>query len=272
MKIAYIGYDVLADCLFALEKAGCTVLEVFTCPTDDRFEFNRRVRGFAAHRGIPCTVGPIGPQDFERLLAEGCQAAFCAGYFYRIPVDPRLPIVNVHPSLLPQGRGAWPMPVQILRGMDRGGVTLHKMTEEWDAGDILLQQAFPIAADDDLEQVTEKVCRVGAGLCGQAAARFSDLWNSAASQGPGEYWPNPGKADYTITAETAPEQTDRILRAFYGFDCYLKSGGKEQMMVRGRFHPLAHRRPFADAEPTPGGVRYYVTGGVIDVPREESSL
>lgn len=272
MKIAYIGYDVLADCLFALEQAGCTVLEVFTCPTDNRFEFNRRVRAFAARRALACTMDPIGPRDFDRLCAAGCQAVFCAGYFYKIPVDPRLPIVNVHPSLLPVGRGAWPMPVQILRGMKQGGVTLHKMTSDWDAGDILLQKAFPIAPDDDLERVTDKVCRVAAELCGQMAADFSALWRSAVPQGPGEYWPNPRKPDYTITPDTDPAQTDRILRAFYGFDCYLKDGRAERMIVRGRFHFLTHHRAFADAEQTECGVRYYVNGGVIDVPREEKPL
>ncbi|BFJ84808.1 hypothetical protein Ruko_12250 [Ruthenibacterium sp. TH_2024_36131] len=272
MKIAYLGYDVLFDCLSALEQAGCSVLEIFTCPTDNRFEFNTRIRAFAADRAIPCTLRPIATQDLRRLRKAGCQAVFCAGYFFKVPVDDQLPVVNVHPSLLPQGRGAWPMPVQILRGMTSGGVTLHKMTAEWDAGDILLQQSFPIRPADDLETVTANVCRVAAGLCTQAIARFDELFRNAVPQGNGEYWPCPRKADYTITEQTTPEQADRILRAFYGFDCYLKTAETEHMIVRGRFSKMTHDRPFGDVERTERGMRYYVNGGVICAPNREEPL
>lgn len=269
MKIAYLGYDVLYDCLPALEQAGGRIVEVFTCPVDNRFEFNSRVRTFAERRGIPCSLGAISLQDLRRLREKGCRAVFCAGYFFKVPIDSRIAMVNVHPSLLPQGRGAWPIPVQILRGMSWGGVTLHKMTDEWDAGDILLQQSFPIEPDDDLETATEKAGRTAAGLCAQAVAGFDTLFRTARPQGEGEYWPCPQKADYTITEQTGPEQTDRILRAFYGFDCYLKTAGTERMMVRGRFLPQAHSRAFGDAEETEQGMRYYVNGGVICVPGRE---
>ena len=42
MKIAYLGYDVLYPCLLALESAGCTVMELFTCKTDNVYEFNTK--------------------------------------------------------------------------------------------------------------------------------------------------------------------------------------------------------------------------------------
>lgn len=268
MKIAYAGYDVLIDCLFALEEAGAQVMEVFTCPTDGRFEHNHRVQAFAARRGLPCRQTPPTPADLDRLRQAGCQALFSAGYYYRLPVDPALPGVNVHPALLPQGRGAWPMPVQILRGDTRGGVTLHKLAPDWDAGDILLQQDFAIEPRDDLQTVTAKVCTVGAALCRRMVGQFDALWRAARPQGAGSYWPCPGKADCTITAATAPEQTDRILRAFYGFDCYLRTHRQEIQLVGGRFLPLDHRRAFGTAEPCPEGTRYYVQGGIILVPGE----
>lgn len=266
MKIAYLGYDVLYDCLPALERAGCTIVEIFTCPTDNRFEFNSRIRAFAKKRNIPCSLRAISPQDLCRLREDGCRAVFCAGYFFKVPVDDRIAMVNIHPSLLPQGRGAWPMPVQILRGMAYGGVTLHKMTAEWDAGDILLQQSFPIEPDDDLETVTAKVCSTASELCVQAAAQFDALFRSARPQGEGEYWPCPQKADCTITEQTVPEQIDRILRAFYGFDCYLRTAETEHMIVRGRFSSQVHSRRFGDVEETAQEMIYYVNGGVIRAP------
>ena len=214
MRIAYLGYDILSPCLRALEESGCSVLEVFSFPTDNEFEFNRALRRIAGERGVPFTERPIGLSDIHRLKAAGCEAVFCAGYPYRVPVDHSLPIVNVHPALLPVGRGAWPMPVTILRGLRESGVTLHKMEAGFDTGDILLQEAFPVGPGDTLETMTGQLRIIGARLCREMAADFSRLWAAGQPQGEGEYWPCPQKSDYTILETTPPQETERILRAF----------------------------------------------------------
>lgn len=265
MRIAYLGYDILLPCLRALEESGCSVMELFSFPTDNEFEFNRALRRIAGERGVPFTERPIGLSDIHRLKAAGCEAVFCAGYPYRVPVDHSLPIVNVHPALLPVGRGAWPMPVTILRGLTESGVTLHKMEAGFDTGDILLQQAFPVGRQDNLETVTARVRTVAADLCRRMAADFDRIWASGRPQGIGEYWPCPQKPDYTITAETPPQETERILRAFFGFDCYLRTEGAEYRIVRGVFRPGPHARPFGSVEIRPDGTRRYaVRGGVIE--------
>ena len=264
MKIAYLGYDIFFPCLTALEESGCQVMEVFTFPTDDEFEFNRRLRAFARARGVPCTLERITGADLRRLRAEGCQAVFCAGYLYRVPVDGSLPIVNIHPSLLPVGRGPWPVPVVLLRGLRESGVTLHKMAPEFDTGDILLQRAFPVGETETLETLTERTRTAAAALCRQMAADFDRLWAQARPQGEGEYWPCPQKEDYTITRQTGPAETERILRAFYGFDCYLRAGDREYRIVRGVFCPEETGRPFGTVETAGDGTRRYtVRGGAI---------
>lgn len=269
MRIAYLGYDVLLPCLKALEESGCSVLELFSFPTDNEFEFNRELRRFAGERGIPFTERPIGLGDIHRLKAAGCEAVFCAGYLHRVPVDHSLPIVNVHPSLLPAGRGAWPMPVTILRGLRESGVTLHKMEARFDTGDILLQRAFPVGPEDNLEMVTNRVRIVAADLCRRMAADFDRLWAAGRPQGAGEYWPCPQKPDYTITAATPPRETERILRAFFGFDCYLRTEETEYRIVRGVFRPEPHPGPFGTVELRPDGTRRYaVRGGVIETAAE----
>ena len=267
MKIAYLGYDLLAPCLTALAESGCEVMEVYSFPTDNELEFNTEVRGFAQSRGLPYTEARITLEDIHRLRDAGCEAVFCAGYLYRVPVDHSLPLVNVHPALLPVGRGAWPMPVTILRGLEESGVTLHRMEADFDTGAILLQKAIPVGPEEDLEHLTGIIRQTAAELCRQAAADFPRLWAGAVPQGEGEYWPDPQKPDYTITAQTAPEAAERILRAFYGYNCYLHAGEREYRLVRGRFKALDHNRPFGEAAPAPaGGRRYYIRGGVIETP------
>ena len=55
-------------------------------------------------------------------------------------MDEKLPMVNIHPALPPKGRGAWPMPVTLLEGLRESGITIHKMTDGFDEGDILPQK------------------------------------------------------------------------------------------------------------------------------------
>ena len=265
MKIAYLGYDVLYPCLTALEKAGCTIGEIFTCETDGVFEFNSKVCAFAKEHGIPCRSKKITLEDIHRLRDEGYEAIFCAGYFFKVPIDHSLPIINVHPAMLPIGRGAWPMPVAILRGLPTLGVTLHKMEKEFDAGDILIQKAFPIGERDNLETVTEKICSLAQELIAKLIADFDRYWLNATPQGDSEYWDFHQKSDYTITENTTPKEADAILRAFYGFDCYLKKDDDTEIcVIKGEFLPQEHSMAFATefiAQDNRKG--YAVSGGII---------
>ena len=79
-----------------------------------------------------------------------------AGYPWKIPVSEKIRQLNIHPAYLPIGRGSWPMLVAIQRGTD-SGVTLHKLSEQFDAGDILLQEKIKIEQEDHLVTLLEKI-------------------------------------------------------------------------------------------------------------------
>ena len=142
MKIAYIGIDLFLPALEFLKKINCEVLEIFSCPTDNFTEFNTGIINFAKQYNIPYKLEKISENDFERLYNKGCEAVICAGYYYKIPVYKKIPSVNIHPSLLPYGRGSWPMPYEILLDNRKSGVTIHKISSALDEGDILLQRYF----------------------------------------------------------------------------------------------------------------------------------
>jgi methionyl-tRNA formyltransferase len=57
---------------------------------------------------------------------------------------PRLGSINAHPSLLPRHRGPDPTYWAIVSGDDVTGVTIHRMTAEYDEGPILAQRSLPI--------------------------------------------------------------------------------------------------------------------------------
>lgn len=248
MKIAYAGIDLFYPALETIISQGCEIIKIYTCETDNETEFNLQVIDAARRQGIDWTTQRMTPADISWLKAQGCEAFICAGYYYRIPVDPVLPMVNIHPSLLPVGRGSWPMPVTILKGLNISGVTIHKMAEAFDTGDILLQQDFAVSEDETLETFMAKVHGLLPGMVRQLLGDFDRLYANARPQGNGEYWPAPQTRDWTITEAMTPAQADRILRAFYGYDCIYEAGGRTWRLLRGRLiMPGA-----ADAAGTPG--------------------
>jgi len=77
---------------------------------------------------------------------------------------PKHGFINVHPSLLPKYRGSTPIESAIMAGETISGVTIMKMNERVDAGDIILQEEFDIGPDDNYADVLNKVTKVGPGL------------------------------------------------------------------------------------------------------------
>src|SRR5512137_2011625 len=61
---------------------------------------------------------------------------------------PRLMPINVHASLLPRHRGAAPIEGALLAGDAETGVTIIKITQQMDAGPMLLKRAIRIASDE----------------------------------------------------------------------------------------------------------------------------
>ena len=73
--------------------------------------------------------------------------------------------LNIHPSLLPEYRGANPIADQLSHREDELGVTLHVLNEEFDQGEILSQAklTFP-SAYPEKEELEVKSAEVGTGL------------------------------------------------------------------------------------------------------------
>ncbi|MCD7956376.1 MAG: hypothetical protein LUG93_11635 [Lachnospiraceae bacterium] len=232
-RIAYIGIDLLYPALPALIEAGCEIMEVITCETDNVTEFNVQVCECAKKRGIPLFIGKISAERLSVLRERGCEAVVCGGYYYRIPVVEGLKMVNIHPSLLPVGRGAWPMPVTILKGLRESGVTVHRMTEGFDEGAILLQEEIPVSPKENLLTLTKKQKAVLPGMMRRLAEDFDTLYEQAKPQGDGEYWSCPSEEDYPLTPDTPFEEADRILRAFYGYECVYEADGVRYGLIEG---------------------------------------
>lgn len=72
--------------------------------------------------------------------------------------------VNVHPSLLPDLRGAAPMQWAVLKGYKKTGVTTQYMVKEMDAGDLLLQVEASIGEEETSQDLQNRLKVVGGNL------------------------------------------------------------------------------------------------------------
>ncbi len=77
---------------------------------------------------------------------------------------PRHGMVGVHPSRLPRYRGANPIAWPILEGQTATAVTVFRLNERMDAGDIAVQRDVPIAPNDTTDTLSHRLASLGASF------------------------------------------------------------------------------------------------------------
>ncbi len=75
---------------------------------------------------------------------------------------PKRYCISLHPSLLPKYRGAAPCNWAIINGKKKTGVTIIRMNERMDAGDIITSQSINISEDDTSEDIYNQLALIGA--------------------------------------------------------------------------------------------------------------
>jgi len=77
---------------------------------------------------------------------------------------PKYKTINLHASLLPKYRGAAPIQWALLNGEKETGITIIKINEQLDAGDIIAQEKLKIEPDDNTETLLSKLFEKGKDL------------------------------------------------------------------------------------------------------------
>ncbi len=176
MRIVFMGSAALAvpSLRVLIDSAEDDIVGVVTQP--DRPAGRKRrlmpcpLKAYAEDRGLRViTPEKIGDPECVQLLADLKPDLFVVvAYGQYIPSKlirlARHEAVNVHPSLLPKYRGAAPIQWAILNGDQLTGVSIIYLAKKMDAGDIIRQEAHPIAPDDTSATLHDKLAEVGAEL------------------------------------------------------------------------------------------------------------
>jgi len=157
--------------LEALRRNNFEIVAVFSHEDDpDENRWFPSVGDWAKKQGIPLYLPPQvnTPLWYERILSLKPEVIF--SFYYRkllkreILQLPPLGAFNLHGSYLPYYRGRCPVNWVIINGERETGVTLHRMVEEPDAGDIVGQRRVPIDFYDTAFSLYKKLCCEAASL------------------------------------------------------------------------------------------------------------
>lgn len=174
LRIVYMGTpDFAVAPLQTLLEAGHNIVGVVTNPDKPAGRGQKlqesAVKKFAKEKGL-LILQPdnFRSADFLQELAQlkaDIQLVVAFKYLPKIVWDmPPLGTVNLHASLLPEYRGAAPINWAIINGETVTGVTTFLLQKEIDTGHILFRQEVPIATDETVGTLHDKLMIVGAKL------------------------------------------------------------------------------------------------------------
>ncbi len=211
------------------ENALKSALKIFQ-PNDVNSEDSiKRLKGFKADIFVVVSFGQILRKELLEI--------------------PNLYSINVHASILPKYRGAAPINWAIANGEKETGVTVMKMNERMDEGDVLLKKEVSIAPDEDAIYLSQKLSRAGASLLLKSmeniksdTARFIRQDDSKAT-----YAPKLKKEDGIIDWNWDAGKICNRIRAFVPWPCCYASLGKKILKI-WKAKPVSGR-DFPDAKP-----------------------
>ncbi|MCX7935461.1 MAG: methionyl-tRNA formyltransferase [Planctomycetota bacterium] len=241
MRLIFLGSGEFGvPALEALVAAGHEILAVFTQPDRPAGRGHKPKRtpicGFASARGMaihqPETLKAEAPLAILRRLVPDLAVVVAYGHLIPKPwlTIPRLGFINLHASLLPKYRGAAPVPHAILNGETETGVTVFRLNERFDEGDILAQAAEPILPDDTSASLLKRLAVLGAKVLTETVAGLAkgSVIPRPQSEAGASRAPRLRKEDGHIRWSATCVQIDRLVRAF------------QPWPLAFTFFPLAH--------------------------------
>lgn len=133
------------------------------------------------HR-LPVYVSKDSKRIWQILNVLEIELVCLAGYLHKLDLVHNilnLPVINIHPSLLPDfgGKGMYGHHVHdavIAAGAKVTGCTVHEVDEGYDTGRILLQKSCLVASTDTSEDVARKVFELECRAYPEVIQRFID--------------------------------------------------------------------------------------------------
>lgn len=220
MRIVYFGTDVyLSTFLYLVQNHE--ILALYTYHNDEDYFFEYSIVKEAIKRNIPVHYEDITKErTIEWFEKEKCDLFFSAEYNRLIPVPDNCQSfkgINVHASLLPQGRSYYPIEVAMSKYLLKTGVTFHKLVATFDHGEIIDQANFDITSEMDSVDVYIKCAKVALSLAKKIMKDFDKAWSSAYEQDHKKiyaYWNRPLQEKLLLSHNLTRNDVTEMYRCF----------------------------------------------------------
>lgn len=175
LRIVYMGTpDFAVESLRCLVEGGYNVVGVVTMPDKPIGRHQNTlqpspVKRYAVEHGLRVLQPEkLKAPDFVEELRSLRADLQIVVAFRMLPEVvwnmPRLGTFNLHASLLPQYRGAAPINWAVINGDKETGITTFFLKHEIDTGDVIQQVRVPIEDTDNVEDVHDKLMKLGGRL------------------------------------------------------------------------------------------------------------
>lgn len=172
LPVAFVGLGSDQPGAEALERAcrGGVPTRVFVC--DDQVEREGQILDWVKETGT-------------QLLALAGYMRLLSGDFIK---GVGVPILNIHPSLLPRFPGLHAQRQALEAGVQVSGCTVHFVDEGMDTGPVILQREVPVLAGDDEERLSQRILAVEHQAYPEAVRRVCGQLAQSAKAGRRERW------------------------------------------------------------------------------------
>lgn len=199
------------------------------------------VHEFAEAHGIlvrtPKTLRSAEAQAELKALQADISVVAAYGLILPQAVIEAFPLgcINIHGSLLPRWRGAAPIQRAIEAGDNESGITIIKVVEKLDAGDMLLKGLVPITAETTGETLHDAMAGLGAELIVKALDNWQNLHAEPQDERLVTYAAKIDKAESRLDFSMPAEVLERKIRAFNPYPAvYFEYGGERYKILRAK--------------------------------------
>jgi methionyl-tRNA formyltransferase len=194
----------------------------------------------------------------EQLAGLKPEAVVVAAYGQMLPQEvldiPRYGCLNIHPSLLPQYRGASPVQAAILSGDRFAGVSVMLLDAGWDTGPVFCRAQIPILEGDTTFSLSPRLFQAGTFMLLDVLASLPSGERAPVpqDQAKASYYPEITREEARIDWHASAVDIWRRVRAYQPWpEAYTLWQGKQVKII--------------EAAPIPGEVTLDI-GKVVAIP------
>jgi len=266
LKIVFAGTPIFAlESLTALHESQHDVIAVYTQPDKPAGRGKQLTQSPVKEYALTHGLSIYQPKTLRAAKAQQTLAALkpdvmvVAAYGLILPKAvleiPSKGCINIHASLLPRWRGAAPIQHAILAGDKETGITIMKMDEGLDTGDMLLKSSLTISKEDTAGTLHDKLADVGAKLIIEAMDNLDNLSPEKQNEKEACYAAKIEKAHANIDWKQDACQIARFIRAYQPWPIAYSMMGELIVKIH-QAHPIT-------------GESNAVPGSIIEVTKDQ---